>query len=56
MDADINLWDESRPLFQGCFSVQGSVVMLIYLTITRLYITYVVGLISQFMHKPREIH
>jgi len=29
---------------------------LIYLTITRPTITYVVGLISQFMHKLREIH
>ena len=29
---------------------------LIYLTITRPTITYVVGLISQFMHKLRKIH
>ena len=29
---------------------------LIYLTVTRPDIAYAVGLVSQFMHKPREVH
>ena len=29
---------------------------LIYLTITRSNISYVVGLLSQFMHEPRMVH
>ena len=29
---------------------------LIYLTITRPHITYIVGALSQFMHKPKTVH
>ena len=56
MDTSTDMWDESGPLFEGVPQYERLVGKHIYLTVTRSDITYVVGLISQFMHKPREVH
>ena len=54
MDSD--LWDEFGYLFEDVSQYKRLVGKLIYLPVTSLDITYEAGLVSQFMHKPREIH
>jgi len=55
MDTDVDLWDAIGLLFEDIFHYRRLVSKFIYLTITRLDIAYVVGLVSQ-LHKPKEIH
>ena len=43
-------------LFEDTSQYSRPVGKLIYLTVMKSDIAYVVGLISQFMHKPRKIH
>ena len=56
INAYTDLWDESGPIFEDVTQYNRLVGKLIYLTITRPDITYDVGLVSQFMHKPRKVH
>jgi len=53
---DVNLWDETKPLFEDISQYMRLIGKLIYLTVMRPNILYVLGLVSQFMHKSREIH
>jgi len=60
IDADVDLLDETRPLFENVnlsiSQYMRLVCKLIYLTVTRLDIAYVIESVSQFMHKLREIY
>ena len=56
IDSKPNFWDSTSPLLADVHAYRGLVGMLIYLTGTRPDITYTVGLLSQFMHAPQEIH
>ena len=56
MNTDTDLWDDTGPLFEDVSQYKRFVGKLIYLSVTRHDIAYVVGLVSQFMHTPREIH
>jgi len=55
MEVNVDLWfDDSHTLDPGRYKrLMGK---LIYLTVTRLDITFAVGVLSRFMHQPREIH
>lgn len=53
---NLDLWDKSSEMFEDVSWYRRLVGKLIYLTVTRLDITFVVGLINQFMHKPRLVH
>ena len=44
------------PLFEDVSKCRRLVDKFIYLTVKRPDIAYVIGLMSQFMHKPRKIH
>ena len=46
--ADIDLWDESGPIFEDVTQYTRLVAKLIYLTITRPDIIYVIGLVSSY--------
>ena len=54
VDAQLDL--EGGSLIEDIGLYQRLVGRLIYFTITRSDISYVVGLISQFMHFPKTIH
>ena len=56
MGSDVNLWDEIGLLFEDVSQYMRLVDKFIYLTVIIPDIAYIVGLMSQFMHKPREIH
>jgi len=51
MDTDSDLWFED-----GLKILHNIAGKLIYLTITRSDIAFVVGLVSRLIHKPKEIH
>ena len=46
----------SGIVLQSLLKMLANIGKLIYLTVTRADISYVVGLLSQFMHEPRLIH
>lgn len=48
--------DKNDILLQNVVLFQTFVGKLIYLTITRPYISYAVQVLSQFMHSPRKSH
>ena len=58
----ISIWSTNSPAssegkeFEDATKYRQHVGRLIYLTTTRLYISYVVGILSRFMHKPCEGH
>jgi len=53
MEANVNLWfDDSHTLDPGRY--RRLIRKLINLTVTRSDITFVVGVLSRFMHQPRE--
>ena len=56
IDADTDLWDESRLILEDVTQYRRLVGKRVYLTVTRPDITYVVGSVSQFMHKSKKVH
>lgn len=55
-DADIALWDESGSDFEDVAKYRRLISRLIYLTVIRPDIMFIVRLESQFMHTPKEVH
>ena len=51
---DIDLWHEIGSLFEDISQYRRLVCKLIFLTVRRPDIAYVVGLASQLMHKPER--
>ena len=49
-------WETSSPFLKDPGQYRCLIGKLIYLTVTRPDICYAVGLLSQFMHEPREVH
>ena len=49
-------WDDFSKLLKAPSRYKRLNGKLIYLIVTRLDIAYVVSLLSQFMHEPREVH
>jgi hypothetical protein len=56
MDSTVKLDDEHGELFSDVGQYRRLVGKLIYLTVTRPDITYAVGVVSQYMHAPRQPH
>ena len=56
MDTDADLWDKTGLLFENISQYRRLIDRLVNLTLTRSDIAYVIGLVSQFIHKPRKIH
>ena len=56
MDADADLWDEFGPLLEDSSQYRRLVSKLTYIIVMRHEVPYVVGLLSQFMYKPWEVH
>ena len=56
IDSKPQFWDITSPPLTDANIYRRLLGKLIYLTITRPDITYTVGLLSQFMHSPQEIH
>jgi len=55
MEANVNLWfDDSHTIDPGRY--RRLIGKLIYLTVTRSDITFVVGVLSRFIHQPRDTH
>ena len=56
MEANVDLWfDDSHPL-DDPERYMRLIGKLIYLTVTRPYITFVVGVLSRFMHEHKDAH
>ena len=56
MNTNVDLWDDNGLLFEDISQYRRLVGKLIYLTVKRPDITYVVRLVNQFMLKSRGIH
>ena len=56
MDSNLKLGNEDDNVEVDKEMYQHLVGKLIYLSHTRPHITFVVSLVSQFMHYPREVH
>jgi len=56
INVDVDLCDEARPPFEDVSQNRRLISKRIYLTVTIPHIIYVVGLVSPFMNKFREIH
>ena len=55
VDQNLDFWDYSK-LFEDVGRYRKLIGKLIYLTITHPDISYVVGLLSQFLHEPQLVH
>ena len=51
-----DFWDGSSEIMEDPGRYRRLIGKLIYLTVTRPDIAYVIGLMSQFMHEPRVVH
>ena len=56
IDSKLNFWDSTSPLLIDVHAYFGLVGKLVYLAVIHLGITYIVGLLSQFMYAPQEIY
>ena len=56
MDTDLDFRFKDGELFEDTAQYRRLVSKLIYLTVTRSDIAFAVELVSQFMHKPKEVH
>ncbi|XP_020246308.1 uncharacterized protein LOC109824184 [Asparagus officinalis] len=56
MEANVDLWRDDTSLLDDAGRYRRLIGKLIYLTVTRPDITFAVGVLSRFMHKPREVH
>ena len=54
--ANVDLWFDNSHTLDDPERYRTLIEKLIYLTVTRPYITFAVGVLSRFMHQPREIH
>ena len=55
-DQSLDFWDSSLPLLEDAGRYRRLVGKLIYLTVIRPDIAYIVGVLSQFMQEPRIVH
>ena len=51
-----DLWSKDEVVFEDIAHYKRLVSKLIYLIVTMPHITFVVELVNQFMHKPKEVH
>ena len=51
---NLEFWDNTSELVEDIGTYQRMIGKLIYLTVTRSYISYAVDLLSRSMHKPLE--
>lgn len=56
METDFDLWSENNIFYKDVSQYRRIISKFIYLTITMHEIWFVIGLLNQFMHKPRVIH
>ncbi|KAL0379296.1 UNVERIFIED_CONTAM: Retrovirus-related Pol polyprotein from transposon RE2 [Sesamum radiatum] len=56
MDFNPNFWNDDGNYLEDKIKYRRLVGKLIYLTVTRPDISFAVGLVSQFMDKPRSVH
>jgi len=56
MEANAELWFDDSHTVDGPGRYKILIKKLIYLTVTRPGITFVVGVLSMFMHQPTEAH
>ena len=56
LEARPKFWDTDSPIMADANRYRRLLGKLIYLTINRLDITYVINILSQFMHEPRVVH
>ena len=56
MKANVELWFNNSYALEDSGRYRRLIEKLIYLTVTRPDITFAVGILSRFMHQPRETH
>ncbi|KAG6397645.1 hypothetical protein SASPL_143815 [Salvia splendens] len=56
MEVDPSVWDDSGEVLEDKVKYRSLVGKLIYLTVTRPDISFVVGLVSRFLDKPKQVH
>jgi len=56
MKVNVDLWRDNSHLLDDPGQYRRLIGKLIYLTVTRPDITFAVGVLSRFMHQPREVH
>ena len=56
MEANVDLWFDNSDALDGLERYKKLIEKLIYLTVTRPNITFVIGVLSRFMLKPRETY
>ena len=56
LEAQPKFWDTDSPMMADANRYRRLLGKLIYLTFTHPDITYVVSVLSQFMHEPRDVH
>lgn len=56
MELNLDLWSEDRVLHEDVEHYKRIIDKLIYSIVTKLENPFVVGLLGQFMYKPRDVH
>ena len=56
MEANVDLWCDNSHLLDDPRQYRRLIGKLIYLTVIRPDITFIVGVLTRFMHQPREVH